>query len=249
MCTLTIVRNADRLLVTMNRDDIAERMEAMPALWPQAEPSFAAPKDLQAGGTWIGANAYGIVACLLNRYDPAPVGCTSRGSIVLEVMRHASMDDACTALQALNHNAYSPFTCVIVGDGGSARLDWTGAHLTDTSLQESDDTIMLTSSSWRFDEVKSQREALFRRIWANDASTVDRVATFHTERINANDAWAPMMQRPQSQTKSITQVELTPRAAEMRYWTRDSAIARELTAPDVSLRIPLQVRNEGRVQM
>lgn len=248
MCTLTILRDEGRVLVTMNRDDLAGRPEAAPEEWPSAKPTFVAPKDLQAGGTWIGVNANGVIACLLNRYDPAPAGCTSRGSIVLEAMRNASVDDACNALKALDHAAYSPFTCLLVGHDSSTRLDWTGARLTRTNLPASD-IIMATSSSWQFDEVKAKREGLFRRIWANGGGTADRVATFHSRRDSAHDVWAPMMQRPQSQTKSVTQVELTPRGAEMRYWTRDAAIASQLSAPDVNLVIPIPVRHDDRVQV
>ena len=236
MCTLTILRENERLLVTMNRDDIATRAEAAPSLWPNADPVFAAPKDLQAGGTWIGVNAHGVIACLLNRYDAAPAGRTSRGAIVLTAMRAASVEDACATLSALDHSAYSPFTCVIADRRGAARLDWTGSRFDRSDLPIGPDA-MLTSSSWQFDEVKAQREALFREIWSNGESASDRLAAFHCRRESAHDSWAPMMQRPQSQTKSITQIELTPIAAEMRYWTRDTAISNELAAPDTSIRL------------
>lgn len=36
---------------------------------------------------------------------------------------------------------------------------------------------------------------------------------------------------PKTQTKSVTQVEIAPRGAEMLYWTKDAAIARGLKAP------------------
>lgn len=166
----------------------------------------------------------------------------------LEAMRSTSVDDARNALKALDRAAYSPFTCLLVGHDSSTRLDWTGARLTHAKVAAAD-IIMLTSSSWQFDEVKAQREALFRRIWTNSGGADDGVAAFHSRRDSANDAWAPMMQRPQSQTKSVTQVELTSLGAEMRHWTRDAAIERQLTAPDESLRIPTPVRHDGRVQV
>jgi uncharacterized protein with NRDE domain len=236
MCTLTLIREAERLLVTMNRDDIATREEAPPVLWPHAQPAFAAPKDLQAGGTWIGVNANGVIACLLNRYDEAPIGAKSRGGIVLEAMRGKTVEDACDALSSLGHSLYSPFTCIVADRGRSARIDWTGVSCERTDLTTESD-VMLTSSSWQVDEVRAQREALFQTIWSNNEYKEANVAAFHSARDSAHDAWAPMMQRPSSQTKSITQVELTARGAEMRYWTRASAISRRLTAPDASVRL------------
>ena len=238
MCTLTVLRERDRVLVTMNRDDSAVRPEEAPAAWPNSNPRFVAPKDLKAGGTWIGANAHGVVACLLNRYDPAPAGHMSRGSIVVEAMQSASIGAARESLSALDLGAYSPFTCVIIARDGGARLDWTGAELKHTGLSVADEAIMLTSSSWRFDEVKAQREAFFERVWSDRRNASERIATFHSRRDSAHDAWAPMMQRPQSQTKSVTQVELTSRGAEMRYWTRDAAIESQLSAPSLTIPVP-----------
>ncbi len=236
MCTLTILREGPRLLVTMNRDDIAAREEAPPALWRNAAPVFAAPRDLQAGGTWISVNADGVIACLLNRYDPAPVGRISRGAIVPEAMREASVEDACGALSKLEHRAYSPFTCVVIDQHGAARVDWTGAQFSRANLNLDED-VMLTSSSWQLDEVRAQREALFAALWVSQTEPTERISAFHSHRDSARDAWAPMMLRPQSQTKSITQIELTPDGAEMRYWSRDLAIARRLTAPEVVVRV------------
>jgi uncharacterized protein with NRDE domain len=237
MCTLTILREQNRVVVTMNRDDVAARPEAAPAIWPNAKPTFVAPKDLQAGGTWIGVNAGGVIACLLNRYDPAPAGPTSRGGIVLKAMQAASVDDARDALSALDRSTYSPFTCVVVGREGAMRLDWTGAELGHADLP-ADDAIMVTSSSWQFEEVRARREALFEKVWSKGGDAADRVATFHSRRESAHDAWAPMMQRPQTQTKSVTQVELTARGSEMRYWTRHSAIESRLTTPDSTICFP-----------
>ncbi|MBC7769836.1 MAG: NRDE family protein [Phycisphaerales bacterium] len=242
MCTLTVLRESNRLLVTMNRDDIAAREEAPPAQSSTAEATFVAPRDLQAGGTWIGVNSHGVIACLLNRYDAAPAGRASRGNIVLEAMRSTSIDAACKALTALDHLAYSPFTSLLIARQSTARLDWTGSRLERTDLAADNDVLMVTSSSWQFDAVKAKREALFREIWADSDDAIDKVGAFHSRRVNENDAWAPMMQRPHSQTKSVTQVELTSFGAEMHYWTRDTAIDCQLTSPETSIRLNREKR-------
>ncbi|MEZ5958927.1 MAG: NRDE family protein [Hyphomonadaceae bacterium] len=238
MCTLTICRDHGRVLVTMNRDDVTTREEASPTLWPGVDPAFIAPKDLQAGGTWIGVNRYGVIACLLNRYDSAPVGRTSRGAIVIEALRGQSAETASDALFALEHRAYSPFTCMLITDERAERFDWNGSHFERTQLPTAR-TFMATSSSWRFDEVHAQREALFKQVFLGGGDVDDSVAAFHAERVSEGDAWAPMMSRPQSQTKSVTQVEIKPGIAEMRYWTREAAISRRLTSPEASTRIDI----------
>jgi uncharacterized protein with NRDE domain len=219
----------------MNRDDARERPEAAPSLWTDGQITFAAPRDLQAGGTWIGVNANGIAACLLNRYDGSLAGYVSRGRIVIEAIQGSTFKAACGALEALDHGAFSPFTCIIVDRSNAARFDWTGSSFERSELPRTD--VMATSSSWQFDDVKRRREARFREIWASSAVASDRVAAFHGAQEPTHDAWAPMMQRPQSHTKSITQVAISESDVEMRYWTRESVLARGLEAPDTTIQL------------
>ncbi len=237
MCTLTILRENGRVLVTMNRDDAATRGETPPQLWPNTDLKFIAPRDVQAGGTWIGVNRDGVIACLLNRYDAAPIGRQSRGGIVIEAMRGSSIEASVGAVNSLALEAYSPFTCIVISKGGAVRLDWDGADIRRGDFAAGMDIVMTTSSSWRFDEVKAQREALFEDMMSSGGDAAGELASFHTRRVPEDDAWAPMMLRPQSQTKSVTQIELSQRGAEMRYWTREAAIARRLNTPEYSVRI------------
>jgi hypothetical protein len=236
MCTLTILRENGRVLVTMNRDDVATREEAPPQLWPNTDPEFIAPRDVQAGGTWIGVNRHGVIACLLNRYDAAPKGKQSRGGIVIEAMRGSSIEASVSAVNSLELGAYSPFTCVVVAQRGAARLDWDGACIRRGDFATGAEIVMATSSSWRVEEVKAQREALFQDMMSNGGDAAGNLAAFHSRRVPEGEAWAPMMLRPQSQTKSVTQIELAPGVADMRYWTREAAIARKLKTPERRLR-------------
>ncbi len=70
MCTVTFVSDSDRFILTMNRDDAAVRVEAPPREARTNDIAYLSPIDVRSGGTWIGVNAQGIGACLLNRYDP-----------------------------------------------------------------------------------------------------------------------------------------------------------------------------------
>ena len=150
-------------------------------------------------------------------------------------MRGPSIDAVCKILNALDHSDYSAFTCLLIAEHGATRLDWTGSRLHRTDLPADNSVMMVTSSSWQFEEVKAKREALLQEIWADRDDVVDKVGAFHSRRVKENDAWAPMMQRPHSQTKSVTQVELTSSGAQMHYWTRDTAVDRQLTSPETSI--------------
>lgn len=236
MCTLTVWRDGARLIVTMNRDDVAARPEAPPRLWTNEGAGFAAPVDLEAGGTWIGVNARGVVACLLNRYDTAQKGERSRGGVVVAAMAGLDAPRAAGCIEALDHRLYAPFTCLVVSQSECQRIDWNGGCCTRTPVKATAPW-MITSSSWRIDEVRARREALFAARMSK-GPTGAALSAFHCRRRPGEEAWAPMMWRETSQTKSITQVRIEAANIEMRYWRRESAIANGLTAPDHKLSLP-----------
>ncbi|MCX7356739.1 MAG: NRDE family protein [Alphaproteobacteria bacterium] len=217
-------------MITMNRDDSGARPEAPPELW-RCDPVFAAPKDLQAGGTWIGVNALGVTACLLNRYDAAPTGRVSRGGIVIEAMRSTTPDAAADQLTSLALLDFSPFTCLLISRDGAVRVDWNGQAATRVALN-TQRPLMLTSSSWQYEDVSRRRSALFEARCASEHASADQLAAFHCQSEEAHERWMPMMRREASETKSITRVVLTDRAATMQYWTRANAIACNLSSPE-----------------
>jgi hypothetical protein len=72
MCTLTIIPNPNerfKFSAIMNRDELRIRSRAL------------SPVDTDSGGTWTGANEYGLIGFLLNRThpdDPIEMPTTSR---------------------------------------------------------------------------------------------------------------------------------------------------------------------------
>ena len=92
MCTLTVSRDAERLRVTMNRDEARSRAEEHPPTRTAegGSPPILCPRDGQRGGTWIGVNGAGLVGCLLNLYeaenpDAPPARTTSWGAEIFEL--------------------------------------------------------------------------------------------------------------------------------------------------------------------
>lgn len=236
MCTLTIIRVGDALTLTMNRDDAPMRAEAPPRLWDDGACRFAAPVDLEAGGTWIGVNAAGVAACLLNRYDDAPKGVRSRGEIVPAALEKRDLHSASAAVGDLVHRDYSPFTCLVVSDEGAMRIDWTGAECNTRELHQRIPW-MMTSSSWRFEAVTAWRQALFEDIFARSRASHAALSAFHCAIHDGEEAWAPMMRRENAHTKSITQIILRPEHAELRYWTRDDSLERGLDDATHTIRL------------
>lgn len=236
MCTVTIARLAGRRLVTMNRDEAPDRREFPPRLWSDEAGAFLAPVDERAGGTWIGANAHGLASCLLNRYEAAPPKPASRGKIVLATMRCSNAGEASAALSAMPLGEFAAFTLLLSSTEEDRRLDWDGDTLTDEILAIRD-VWMMTSSGWRSEETQAHRERRFHEL-TSAALTQTAIETFHASLNPGDEELGPLMLRPHSRTRSITQVTFADDVIEMRYWRSESAIARGLTHPDALLVLP-----------
>jgi hypothetical protein len=118
MCTVIILRrpgHAWPVLIAANRDEMTGRPWRPPARhWPD-RPDVVAGLDELAGGSWLGLNDHGVVACILNRHGtlgPAP-GKRSRGELVLDALDHADAAEAARAFEALAPEAYRPFNMLI----------------------------------------------------------------------------------------------------------------------------------------
>lgn len=118
MCTVVILRRPHHpwpVILGANRDEMLDRPWKPPARhWPDRADVVAGLDEL-AGGTWMGLNDSGVVACILNRVGslgPAP-GKRSRGELVLEALDHGDANDAAAALRDIDPAAYRPFNMLI----------------------------------------------------------------------------------------------------------------------------------------
>jgi len=119
MCSVIVLRRPHHprwpLLLAANRDELATRPSLPPGRhWPD-RPDVVAGLDIEAGGSWLGLNDYGVVAAVLNRHGTLgpPAGKRSRGELVLEALDHADADTAAAALAHLDPHSYRPFNLLI----------------------------------------------------------------------------------------------------------------------------------------
>ena len=91
MCTVTWCRTGVGYEIFFNRDERKTRKAARPPSIQRLHGTrYLAPADGDAGGSWIGANEFGVSLALLNNYpaagrEPAP-GRISRGLLLLSLM-------------------------------------------------------------------------------------------------------------------------------------------------------------------
>lgn len=226
MCTATLLRTSDTLLLTMNRDEARTRGPERPPACHAADHGlcWAAPADSDKGGTWMAMNNHGLVGCLLNRYqDNAPVGldvAASRGLILPRLMEERSVSSAQMALDggALPVDAYPPFTLVLAGPDSAVQVDWRGAGPLLTAAI-APGWALITSSFFEPEKVLPWRRGAFDTWLAAGASMERGVPALHLHCPPGAEAVAPMMSRDISCTRSITQITLDLRAgtAVLRY--------------------------------
>src|SRR4030095_2656189 len=152
MCTLVLVvpPPGGVLQVAANRDEFLARPAAPPMPWDAGR--WFAPRDLQAGGTWLGVNAGGGFVGVTNRTSgPRDLSRRSRGLLVLEALESrdaASLHRRASALEPAAYNGFhlayadGTFAGVTWSDGTTLRQERLGAGvhvLTEQSFGAGDD--------------------------------------------------------------------------------------------------------------
>lgn len=220
MCTLSIIPCGDDLVVTMNRDEQRDRHEAG-TLLTQSNHCF--PVDKRSGGTWVGANQYGLVCSLLNRYQDAHIQgeAQSRGGIIPMLLSCPNLGEAEKQLRTLTVNHFNPFDCIVMQDYRILHATWNGKVLSITK-HGLDKPFFITSSSERTDEVIAHRDNIFSEFKPEGKGAEDILKSLHLKGGNDNDESSICMRRLRTHTKSITQIVLTPATIGLSYWTEDS---------------------------
>ncbi|MEZ3167857.1 NRDE family protein [Halorubrum ejinorense] len=152
MCTLTLAwRTFGDVPVALaaTRDEALDRPSEPPAVrfgggddvdgrdddTGDAGVRYVAPRDAEAGGTWIGASESGLVVAVTNRWlDADREGERSRGLLVRDCLTAASAEDAVRAVEGeLDAREYDGFNLVLADDRAAFLLAYDGG-LTVTRL-------------------------------------------------------------------------------------------------------------------
>jgi len=137
MCTLLalVPPPGGVLQIAANRDEFLARPASAPLRWP-GPPALLAPRDEEAGGTWLGVNAFGLFVGVTNRHGAARDSrLASRGQLVLKALEAPSVDALHHQLAQLPPRTYNPFHLFYADGRGEAGLSWSdGGRLLQTRL-------------------------------------------------------------------------------------------------------------------
>lgn len=127
MCTLVFawqVFKGAPVVVAANRDESLDRPSEPPARrdWGAV---VVAPKDADAGGTWIGYNEHGVVVALTNRWlDDSIEGDRSRGLLVRDALGAESAEAAIRDVEReLDERTYDGFNLVAADDSAAILVE------------------------------------------------------------------------------------------------------------------------------
>jgi uncharacterized protein with NRDE domain len=131
VCTLTLAWQvfADApVVVAANRDEAMSRPSEPPAR-RAGSPGFLAPRDEEAGGTWIGVNDAGVFVGITNRWVAVDGGGErSRGLLVRDALGTESAEDATRLVErALDEHRYDGFNLVLADDTAATLVEWDGS--------------------------------------------------------------------------------------------------------------------------
>lgn len=117
MCTLVVatrIPGAEGLAVVANRDEQLGRPAAPPSVTRRAGRRILAPRDLKAGGTWLGVNDCDLFAGLTNRFGlTSRPDHRSRGLIVFDALECEDARTAAARIGGMEPDRHSGFHLIV----------------------------------------------------------------------------------------------------------------------------------------
>ena len=220
MCTVTFIpKSNSSFVLTSNRDEAPGRATIAPAVYKIEDVKSLYPRDVVAGGTWIGVSEKKRLICLLNggfeahkRKDAYQM---SRGIVVKNLLIAENLH---TEIEAFDFDGVEPFTVIAVEYDEKLVLfelvwDGTKTHFTEKPLVST----IWSSSLLYTPEMKRKREQWFARYLNCANISKESILNFHKTAGEANAQIDLIMDRDFVKTKSITQVVANFSDVKMRY--------------------------------
>jgi hypothetical protein len=247
MCTLSLFpRPPAGLRLMVNRDEQRSRIESLDPIQVAIGTRTAImPIDPASGGTWVGVNDAGLVACLLNRtLSPEHAARfrhrASRGEIVPAILANEHLDHAVRHATRLEPHRWPPFRLFLAQQRRAAILTSNGDAITIDDCGRATGPRMLSSCGLGDEFVRSHREQAFAAAQLVHADPLVAQHAFHNAADPRHAALAPLMTRNDARTVSQTTIDVTTHGITLHHlWLDDeltpSREAREALSPMLAL--------------
>lgn len=217
MCTASWLIHPDGYELFFNRDESVRRGTAHPpARLALGGVRALAPRDADAGGTWLGVNEHGLALALLNAWDAREglAGARSRGLLVQALLEARDGAAALARLADEDLERYRGFTLALFEPGRAPRARaWDGR-----ALAEVEPRSPLCSSSLDRGRAQAERERVYAELLADQPGPSRALLErFHASHVPERGPWSPCMHRADAATVSASQVRVDARAVALRY--------------------------------
>ncbi len=219
MCTLTLIKKADQIILTHNRDENINRPSPLDPQWHIYDgQKLWYPKDEKGGGTWMACSEDAVV-CLLNggfeKHEWAGPYRHSRGLVPLAALAFKNTLDFVVSYDFSN---LEPFTIVhINSDRTIYAVVWDGKKVHTRLVEE--ETAIWSSSTLYSASIRADRSAIFQSFLLSKAQpSPEEMVNFHNIADVGNTENNLIMKRESGvQTLSIFQVALGTTNFEANY--------------------------------
>lgn len=221
MCTVTWMRQDDGYVLLCNRD---ERNSRLPAIGPQINElrgvKYVAPVDGNHGGSWIGANQFGLSLCLLNRYGTPQLDetreHTSRGLLLIELLDCRHPVQVAERLKGFELDRFQQFTMLALGRDSEPKLmEWNGTTCSVSSAADS--LVPLSSTSFMEPGIAESRTSQFHSFVAAAGLSAELLDQFHRSHLPTRGPASVCMHREGAATVSLSKVLVGREGIEFLY--------------------------------
>ncbi|MGB3181410.1 MAG: NRDE family protein [Cyclobacteriaceae bacterium] len=246
VCTVTYLPLRDGYILTQSRDESPMR-KAAEFPYYQNEGSVVFPKDMEAGGTWIGLRTNGATLCLLNgAFSPhvrKPPYRLSRGMVLLDALQK---DTSTLFFDGYDTEGIEPFTLIAIECDSITVHRWNGSAIHSESVPGNKP--MIWSSVPLYSEAaRLEREKWFMEWHASywqprhahkdaepeENTLVQAARNFHYDGGQRDAYNGIMMDRAgMVRTVSVTTTCVLPNTVRMYYQARDQVGMTMASVPD-----------------
>lgn len=211
-------------VLTSNRDEAPGRKTLAPEVYTEKGVKMAFPKDMVAGGTWLGISERNRLINLLNggfeNHVRKPPYRLSRGVVVKELL---AAEDFVEATEKFNFLNIEPFTLIVVDWQSKLNFTefvWDGSqkHLKNLLIAPQ----IWSSTPLYASEAKKQRQSWFQELQKKQFFTPDELLKFHTSAGEGDATNGLIMDRGFVKTRSISQVVLSGEKLSFYYQDLES---------------------------
>ncbi len=222
MCTITLVPHPDSMngfILTSNRDEAVGRKTLAPQTEIYKEARLYFPKDMDAGGTWLGVSDHLRCICLMNGADKPHFRKAeyrkSRGLVVKDFLSCGKLNKALTDYDLEN---IEPFTMIVVDWNNGLifyEILWDGINRKIQKLPLKEH--IWSSSPLYTEEMKSLRNEWFKELKQSRGFSSKTLLDFHYNAGVGSKEFDLIIDRGFLKTQSISQVRNSARDLRFTY--------------------------------